>query len=145
MTPDWWWFAKEDLGMARELLEGGHHPEGVTFHCQQAVEKMLKGALRDAGQIPPRIHDLMKLLDLCEPAVPGSAGLRDVCHALNKYYVPARYPDAFAGSGPEGLPILEDARKAVEAAAHAWDFFEARRRPQVKERRGAYRAGRRRR
>ena len=38
---------------------------GIAFHCQQAVEKVLKGALALHGVAPPKTHDLGLLRDLC--------------------------------------------------------------------------------
>ncbi len=139
MTHDWWWFANEDMETARVLLEEGEHLAGATFHCQQAVEKMLKGALKAGGMEVPKIHDLMWLLRLCEKTDPGCGALKDACHTLNKYYVPVRYPDAIIGSGPWGPPDQPEAQEALRLADEAWRFFQERRRPQVRERRVSYR------
>lgn len=139
MTPSWWWFAKEDLEMAKVLLNGRAHLGGVTFHCQQAVEKMLKGTIQDSGRVPPRLHKLPRLLLACQRLDPACESLREPCRVLDRYYVPSRYPEAAAGSGPLGLPGLAEAAEAVRLAEEVWRFFQERRRPQVRERRVSYR------
>lgn len=35
---------------------------------------------------------------------------------MDQFYIPTRYPDALAGSLPEGLPDKGDARKALDIA-----------------------------
>ena len=52
--------------------------EIVCFHCQQFVEKYLKGFLVSKGQEPPYTHDLVKLASLCETEN------RNYLHAMKK-------------------------------------------------------------
>ncbi len=40
----------------------------IGFHAQQAVEKLLKAALANAGVPPPRVHDLGRLVALLDEA-----------------------------------------------------------------------------
>ena len=40
-------------------------PDIVCYLCQQCVEKYLKAYLIAQGSMPPRIHDLEELLNLC--------------------------------------------------------------------------------
>jgi len=65
----------------------------VSFHAQQAAEKTLKALLVAHGRLPPRIHDLARLLDLCLPFKPDLEELREVCERLSQYAVDVRYPD----------------------------------------------------
>ena len=44
--------------------------ELVCFHCQQSIEKYLKAFLVSKGQDPPYVHDLVKLVTLCETENP---------------------------------------------------------------------------
>jgi len=39
----------------------------VCFHCQQAAEKYLKALMLELGLVPPRTHDLPKLLSALLP------------------------------------------------------------------------------
>jgi HEPN domain-containing protein len=40
------------------------------FHCQQSAEKYLKARLEEANILPPKIHDLKKLLTMLTPIEP---------------------------------------------------------------------------
>ena len=82
----------------------------VCFHAQQVAEKMLKALLVVHGVQPPKIHDLVALLDEClaRDALPDE--LRSRCLLLNAYPVVVRYPELF----PE--PGESEGRMAVEAA-----------------------------
>lgn len=60
------WFskAKEDLGMAKLGLPSEYF-SSVTYHCQQAAEKYLKGYLCFKGEQITKTHDLVKSLEQC--------------------------------------------------------------------------------
>ena len=61
----WLDIADEDLSVAKCLLDGNKFLYTV-FMCHQAVEKTLKAVIaRDCaeGEIPPKIHHLLKLAD----------------------------------------------------------------------------------
>jgi HEPN domain-containing protein len=65
----------------------------IGFHAQQALEKLLKAALAQAGVAPPRIHDLGELLSLLDDAdlsPPVSVG---EARALVPWAVEFRYDD----------------------------------------------------
>ena len=68
-TPlDWRLLAEDDLAVA-EYLADNMRPiptQHIAFHCQQAAEKYLKGALTVLGIEPPYTHDLEKLCSLIE-------------------------------------------------------------------------------
>ena len=89
----------------------------VCFHCQQAAEKMLKGALAAKKVPPPRTHDLLLLLELILPFFPSAEGLRDDLVILTPYSVVTRYP-----GDDGGIPSLADANEARQCAerVHAW-------------------------
>jgi HEPN domain-containing protein len=79
------------------------------------LEKPLKALLAASGELVPRTH---RLADLWQrlPATDRDAlvHLRDAAFDLDRYYLPARYPDALPGVLPEGLPGKEHAERAVE-------------------------------
>jgi len=62
-TPlDWRLLAEDDLSVA-EYLAANMRPtptQHVTFNCQQAAEKYLKGVVAILGEEPPYTHDLEK-------------------------------------------------------------------------------------
>ncbi|HST55609.1 MAG TPA: HEPN domain-containing protein [Solirubrobacteraceae bacterium] len=65
----------------------------IGFHLQQALEKLMKAALAEAGVAPPRIHDLGELLALLRDeglSPPPSSG---EVRALVPWAVEFRYDD----------------------------------------------------
>ncbi|MDL2234065.1 HEPN domain-containing protein [Ruminococcaceae bacterium OttesenSCG-928-L11] len=64
----------------------------ICYHCQQAVEKYLKGYLVLNDQEPPRTHDLDNLCRLCQEYDQSFAELADICSELTAYGVQPRYP-----------------------------------------------------
>ena len=66
--------------------------EIVCFHCQQFVEKYLKGFLVSKGYEPPYIHDLVKLTSLCEAENQKFEQIKLKCAILTEYGVQPRYP-----------------------------------------------------
>lgn len=93
---EWLTLTKEDLRLAELALSQPEPPIGpALFHCQQAAEKALKGAILDSGEIPPRVHDLVVLLDRLMPIHPALADLRASARTLTFYAVAPRYPPEF--------------------------------------------------
>ena len=56
------WIAKAegDFATAERELRVASRPnyDAVCYHCQQCIEKLLKGALKSFGVEPPHVHDL---------------------------------------------------------------------------------------
>jgi len=107
------WFVKvhHDLRSAAALLRAKPAiTDAALFHCQQAVEKALKGYLHWHGCQVPKTHNLVQLGKMCT-ALDGSIELvtfRTVF--LTRHAVSQRYP----GEGPE--PTLRETRKALRLA-----------------------------
>jgi len=94
-TPkEWTLLAERDLNSA-EFLANNMHPiptEIVCFHCQQAVEKYLKGYLAEKqDKEPPYTHDLVILCKLCEKTEPEFSELIIACSVLVEFGVKPRY------------------------------------------------------
>ena len=64
----------------------------ICFHCQQAAEKYLKALAQENGLVPPRIHDLKRLLAMLIPLDGTLRHLRRSLTSLNRYAVEFRYP-----------------------------------------------------
>lgn len=104
------WFAKarSDLLSIENNISAERVPwDVVTYHAQQAAEKYLKGFLVHNGVIPPKIHDLARLLDLCLHHDPALDQLRTDCIDLTDAGFRSRYP------GMPDDPDESDARSAV--------------------------------
>lgn len=84
--------ALTDLQAARILLTWGGDPSMVAFHCQQSIEKALKGYLLFKTG---RHYDGHNLTYLCRQAVQLDAAFAaylDESAALNNLYIETRYP-----------------------------------------------------
>ena len=108
--------ARSHLGVAEHLVgEGSLFPSAAVFHCQQAVEKLIKAFLTWNEIDFPKMHDLKQLLDLAASINQRLADeLRQVI-ALTLYGVELRYP----GDRPEASP--DEARRALTLARQVYD------------------------
>jgi len=87
--------AEEDLAVAKYLLAGAKLLY-TGFMCHQAVEKALKAVIaRDCAddEIPPKIHDLLKLAVRAKLFDVMSEEQRDFIDGLNPLNIEARYPE----------------------------------------------------
>jgi len=93
-TPeDWRILAERDMSVA-DHLAATMRPlpaEIIAFHCQQAAEKYLKGALVILGEEPPYIHDLMQLCKLAEKHRPTFVGISSLCSIITQFSGQPRY------------------------------------------------------
>jgi HEPN domain-containing protein len=64
----------------------------ICFHCQQSAEKYLKALFQEWGLVPPRTHDLDKLLTLLLPRDAALRKLRRQLESLTQYAVDFRDP-----------------------------------------------------
>ena len=114
------WFdkAESDLTAARILLAGPGPYDAVCFHCQQAVEKYIKGFLCWRGSTFPFTHDLGRLAPLCEAADPTLKLSTPEVIALTDYAVRLRYDNGFWPShkdGTDAVAVAERVRSAIMA------------------------------
>lgn len=117
----WLKFVNDDLRSAEILLREAIF-NMVCFHSQQAVEKSLKSFLRHHNQNIPFIHILEELCKRCVKIDPTFSSLLDDCMALDIFYQPTRYPEAPAGSLPEGMPNQEQAEATLQRAKNIFEF-----------------------
>lgn len=113
------WFekARADLRGADVDLEADPPlVEDALFHCQQAVEKAMKGFLTAHDSIFRKTHDLDELASACETI---DARLKDILEKARDLTVFAwefRYPgDAEVPSKEEAVDVLKTARAACDA------------------------------
>jgi HEPN domain-containing protein len=95
------------------LLDGP--TDTPCFHAQQAIEKALK-ALLTANQVAfPRIHDLLRVLDLTLALMPDLDIYRKQFADMETYAVDMRYPGlGFDPSREEALAALDLSREVVD-------------------------------
>jgi len=113
------WFAQAaaDLRAAENSKRTGSH-EWACFQAQQAAEKALKAAWLANG-FEPWGHSVLKLVDdYPEEAVRlGVLGpLRSSAKALDKLYIPTRYPNGLPDLTPFEVYTDVEAQAAIAAA-----------------------------
>lgn len=88
----WKLLAKDDFVVARLSYENRIYLQAL-FHCQQAIEKALKGLIIFLkNQEPPYTHDLIRLYKLIEDTNFYEPKNNVLFGGLNPYYIRARYP-----------------------------------------------------
>jgi len=93
-TPeDWRVLAERDMSVADYLAENMRPipSEIIAFHCQQAAEKYLKGALVILGEEPPYTHDLDELCSMAERHRSSFASISSLCTIITHFSVQPRY------------------------------------------------------
>lgn len=110
--------AAGDLLNADNNLNAENTPfDTVCFHCQQAVEKLLKAYLVAKGKNYPLSHDLLLILEEIKDFDKSAEELRDFLIILNPYAVEVRYPDEYF------MPSREDVLEARQAAEQIKDYI----------------------
>lgn len=116
------WVAKalRDLGAARMLIEA--YPEVALFHCQQALEKVLKAFLVFHDVPFRKTHDLREIGQQCVELDPRLEPIVRMVVPLSVFAWRTRCPDADV----EPIP-REEAREALATAedtvAHILDLL----------------------
>lgn len=107
----WLLKSQRDLLAGKLLIESEQSLlDVVVYHCQQCVEKALKGYLTYQDVIFQKTHNLSVLLELCIPFSSNFEGFRDAAEVLTPYAAGFRYPqDIFE-------PQRDEAETAVKIA-----------------------------
>lgn len=98
-------------------LDKEMHPkpmEIICFHCQQAVEKMLKGVLMGYGVKIQRTHDLGLLAEQLQKFVHVSEEQIEMCDDLTPYGVKIRYPQELYIEEHHVAKALENTKKLYD-------------------------------
>jgi HEPN domain-containing protein len=92
-SKEWRSLVERDMAVADHLANNMHPipTEIIAFHCQQAAEKYLKGALVIFGEEPPYIHDLAELCKIANKHRPAFASISSLCTTINYFSVQPRY------------------------------------------------------
>lgn len=93
VSKEWFKYAERDLESARFLMK--MHPvpiEIIWYHCEQSVEKYLKGYLILKQDNVEKTHDLGLLNKRCLLIEPAFCEIENECLELIPYGVQVRYP-----------------------------------------------------
>ncbi len=94
----------------------------ACFKAHQAAELAVKGYVRATVHYATG-HSIVKLLAGVGAAAPTA--LIDCAKALDKVYIPARYPDAFDTGAPLDYYTAADADASIECAQRILDWLDA--------------------
>lgn len=89
---DWLERAAEDIAAAARLVDNTETCNAAAFHCQQCIEKALKGYILFKTH---RHEDGHNLTWLCRQAIKSDQRLAEWLNdsvVLNRYYIETRYP-----------------------------------------------------
>lgn len=118
-TIEWFNKADNDLRSAEIIIKDNNPPtDTICFHCQQAVEKYLKGFLTLKEIEFMKSHDLDYLLKLCMDSNSKFVSYKDKILTLNKYGIESRYP--------ADIPVhyfVEEASRAIDLATEIINFI----------------------
>lgn len=89
---DWYDKSSKDLEGAKILFKYGGDLSIVAFHCQQSIEKLLKGYILKETQTLSEGHSLVYL---CRQIMNFDSSIRMYlkdCAYINQFYLETRYP-----------------------------------------------------
>lgn len=119
--------ARQALESARADLQRGDY-NWACFKAEQAAEYALKGLLAGLG-IAHHTRSLTRLL-VSLPRDLDSSSIMQAANALDKLFLPTRYPDAWIEGAPSNYYTRQNAREAISYAAvimkwveEAWSRF----------------------
>jgi HEPN domain-containing protein len=112
-TPqEWRILAERDLDAAA-FLSANMRPkplEIICFHCQQAVEKYLKGFIAFHGEEPSYTHDLDELCKVCERYNASFSAIGSMCTQLTLFGVQPRYDIGMGITEADTNLVLQNAQ-----------------------------------
>ena len=117
IVKEWLGKADEDFNFARiSLEERNNFYTQICFHFHQAAEKYLKAFIVAYDLEFEKMHNLIKLLNICAKKEPSLLSLMDKCESLNTAYIDTRYPVHWPTDYTKGkaLKLREAAEKIAQ-------------------------------
>jgi HEPN domain-containing protein len=119
MTRAWFKKANKDLKLFKFIYANDDDEvlEGCAFHCQQCIEKSIKGFLAYKGVRFDKIHDLKTLAKKACDIEPSLDFLKDdptFLDTVSTYAAGYRYPDAAANLPPLTREVVKKAMVLAE-------------------------------
>lgn len=105
--------AENDLNDAEFNLKGGRF-HLACFLAQQSAEKAFKAYLYTEGEEELWTHSVAELCTRAGRIDTEFQNIKQEASALDKYYVPTRYPNALPGGVPSEAFEEKDALRAIE-------------------------------
>jgi len=119
-SEDWIRQAQRDLKSARSQMENKFY-EWACFIAQQAAEKGIKAVFQKLGA-EARGHSITDLLIGIKEKIDVPNELIDKAKNLDKYYIPARYPNSWVSGIPGDYITKGDAQDAISNSEKILQF-----------------------
>ncbi len=119
---DWMRQAKRDSEMAEKAMRDGFY-EWSCFAAQQAAEKAVKAVFQKMASVAWG-HSIFELLRVLTTKISVPDDVLNCARALDRYYIPARYPNGFDSGSPFEYFTEEDARNAILYCRRVIEFCE---------------------
>jgi HEPN domain-containing protein len=115
---EWLKYAEEDFASAQILFDGGRYAT-CAYHCQQALEKVLKAwIVSRTGTTPPHTHNFRDLLArIPDVSIPDE--IQQTLAYVNPHYLATRYP----GLADSGEYTRTNVRRLLERTKAAYEWF----------------------
>lgn len=107
LVKDWIRKADSDLTNAQLCVASSAALDTACFHAQQAAEKLLKAYLIAYSLPVLFIHNLEKLVEICEQQEPSFQSMKTLGQALTPYAVQLRYDEDFWPSEQETVNAVQ--------------------------------------
>ncbi|MFZ0429001.1 MAG: HEPN domain-containing protein [Acidobacteriota bacterium] len=117
---DWFRQAEADLRHARNAMASESY-EWSCFAAQQSAEKAVKAVFEKHGK-QAWGHTVSLLLGELSRSAGVPPELIEKAKILDKYYIPARYPNGFESGAPVDFFIRTEAEQAIDDAAEIIEF-----------------------
>ena len=115
ISKEWFNYAVSDYRAASYLMSMKPKPiEIICYHCQQCVEKLLKGYIALNGGEILKTHDLITLNKICIEYNFVFYDIKDQCIDLTDYGVQTRYPFNVDLDESDVKIALEDTKKVID-------------------------------
>jgi HEPN domain-containing protein len=122
----WWTQAVDDRAFVRDMAREGRYFDKACFMAQQAAEKAVKACLYAGGQREVLGHAVLEFVRDLIRQDPAFTAAEAPAGRLDRYYIPARYPNGLPGGTPFQSYTAEDlatALRDVEAIFAAAEPF----------------------
>jgi HEPN domain-containing protein len=122
------WLQRVDVDLRSAEVDLAASPpitDDACFHCQQAVERLLRAFLTYHGVEFDYIHEIEQLIKQCETIDSSFSALHNSADRLTGYAVRFRYP--YSGAAPG----IDQSRQALGVARTVHEFVLHRLPPEV--------------
>jgi HEPN domain-containing protein len=119
-TNDWFLAAEDDLLSAIKLANEDRLSNVAAFHCQQCLEKAMKGVIEEKNLPMLKSHDLIRLSTMAEVKLDEQE--IKILAIINEVYIDSRYPGDF-GLMPNGKPTQKEITQFIQFTENLYTRF----------------------